>query len=110
MLPRGLRMLGRRTGPGEKDWQKFAMQTGEGKVFHRREQWAVNRQITEARWGWTGGRKQAGKASRANRNMRPCLNLQTETKLPGKLRRLAFERKKTMADSCQCMTKPTAML
>ena len=48
MLPRGLRMLGRRTGPGEKDWQKFAMQTGEGKVFHRREQWAVNRQITEA--------------------------------------------------------------
>ena len=27
MLPRGLRRLGRRTGPsGEKDWQKFAMQ------------------------------------------------------------------------------------
>ena len=27
MLPRGLRMLGRRTGPLEKDWQKFAMQS-----------------------------------------------------------------------------------
>ena len=66
---------------------------GEGKVFHRREQWAVNRQITEARWGRTGGRKQAGKASRANQNMRPCRDLQTETKLPGKLWHLAFERK-----------------
>ena len=93
MLPRGMKMLGRKTGPGEKDWQKFAMQSRGRKVFHRREQWAVNRQIIEARWGRTGGRKQAGKASRANRNMRPCRDLQTETKLPGKLRRLAFERK-----------------
>ena len=77
----------RRTG------RSLLCKAGEEKVFHRREQWAVNRQIIEACWGPTGGRKQAGKASRANRNMRPCHDLQTETKLPGKLWRLAFERK-----------------
>lgn len=38
------------------------------------------------------GRKQARKASKAKRNMRPCPDLQTEPRLLGRLSRFAFER------------------
>lgn len=63
----------RRTEPSEKDRQECAVQSRGGKAFHTREQHiqgqkALSRQIAERnalQVGCMGGRKQAGKASRA---------------------------------------------
>lgn len=78
----------RRTG------RSLLCKAGEEKVFHRREQWAVNRQIIEARWGRTGGRKlEQERPSRANLNMRPARPSDRD-QAAWEVESLAFERKR----------------